>query len=299
MTRLSRARRLLVIVASASGLAIASVDARADDKATCAEAYTAGQAQRDSGAFSRARESFALCAKPVCKEWMVAECVRWLDELERRQPTVVLFAEGERGELVDIVRVEIADGKALALELDGRAIPLDPGRHTLTFVTRDGKSASVNKVIAEGQKAVPIKVTFETKVGPPVPATSPAGSSQSPPPCALSPKGTAWRTTGWILGGVGLVGLGIGATFGLVALDKKSNGNCDARDVCDFGTSSGIRQAATLSDVGFIAGSVLLAGGAALLLFGPSANSPARAGVRVAPAVGAAGGGLVLGGRLP
>jgi hypothetical protein len=289
MMRCAVFRVATAVLASACALTASATTARADDKSDCAAAYTAGQAQRDSGEFTRARESLALCARPVCKEWMVAECARWLDDVERRQPTVVLFADGAHGELVDIVRVDLDEGKPFAKELDGRALALDPGRHTLAFVARDGTTVSVTKVIAEGQKAVAIKATFETTAVAATPAAVDASAS-------VEPTSRPWRTAGWIMGGVGVAGLSVGGIFGLVALNKKSSSHCDASNVCDAGTSSGIKSAALLSDVGFVAGSVLLAGGAAILLFGPGKRD-ARTGLNVSPVVAASGGGVVLGGR--
>jgi hypothetical protein len=271
--------------------------ARAQDKAACAAAYTAGQEHRNSSRFSAARETLSICAQPTCKDWMVAECVQWLEDVERRQPTVVLSAEGMQGELVDIVRVDLEDGTTLARDLDGRALALDPGKHTLTFVARDGTAVSVSKIIAEGQKATQVKAIFEIKPrataattqGGAEPETQGQGVGR-----AASPKGNPWRTGGFIAGGVGIAGLGVGAVFGLIALNKKSQGHC-AAGVCDAGTANGIRTAAQISDVGWIAGSVLLAGGAAVVLFGPG-KSAAKTGITVTPSVAANGGAMVIAG---
>jgi hypothetical protein len=280
--------------------------AHADDKATCTAAYTAGQEQRNASQFTLARETLAICARPTCKDWMVAECVRWLEDVDRRQPTVTLAAEGARGELVDIVKVDL-DGKPFAKELDGRAVALDPGKHTLTFVARDGSTVSVSKMIAEGQKVVAIKATFEIKPAPPAPP-APAPPAPAPPvvlqPANATPASTSaapeaksnpWRTTGFITGGAGVAGLGVGAAFGLIALNKKGSSHCDASNVCDAGSAGGIRDAALISDVGWVAGSVLLAGGAAILLFGPG-KSAARTGLNVTPMATPNGGALVIGG---
>ena len=284
-----------MVLVGACALTASAATARADDKEACAAAYAAGQAQRDSGEFTRAHESLAVCAKPVCKDWMVAECTRWLDDVERRQPTVVLFAEGVHGELVDIVRVDLDDGKPFAKELDGRALALDPGRHTLAFVASDGTKVSVTKVIAEGQKAVAIKASFETNALAPT-ATSDATPARVDAGSSAAPPSSRWRTAGWITGGVGVAALAGGAIFGLLALNRKSSSHCDASNVCDPGSADGIRNAALLSDLGFVAGSVLLAGGAAILLFGPGKSAP-RTGLGVAPVVATSGGGVVIGGR--
>jgi hypothetical protein len=107
------------------------------------------------------------------------------------------------------------------------------------------------------------------------------------------PAGTAWRTLGWALGGAGLVGLGVGAVSGVIALVDKNGADCDDRGVCAPGTVGAIRTAALLSDIGWAAGAVCLGSGAALVLFAPQANDLATTGVRVVP-VAAPGGAAVV-----
>lgn len=298
--RRSRSGRgpLTLSLAVAVGLTLGAVgSARADDKATCVSAYETGQDLRNKGEFLRAREQLVMCARPACKDWMVAECTKWLDELDRRQPTIVLTAENERGEIVDLVKVLDESGRPIAEGATGRAIALDPGPHQLTFVARDGSKVVVLKMIQEGQQAVPIKAVFEpTK---PANAAKPAGpAKEAESPGATPVASSPWRTTGFISLGAGIVGLGVGSVFGLIALGKKSSANCDASNVCDPGTTSGIEGAALGSTVGFVAGSVLVASGLALLVFGPN-KGPERAGLgelRVTPVATPNGSGLFVGG---
>jgi hypothetical protein len=159
-------------------------------------------------------------------------------------------------------------------------------------VARDGTRVSVTRVIAEGQKAIPIKVTFETTAAASTAATPPTVDGSSP----AAPSSGRWRTAGWLMGGVGVAGLSAGAVFGLVALSKKSSSHCDASNVCDAGSASSIKSMALVSDVGFVAGSVLLAGGASILLFGPGKRA-VRTGLDVSPVVASRGGGVLIGGR--
>jgi hypothetical protein len=271
--------------------------ARADDKATCAAAYETGQEMRNRGEFLRAREQLVMCARPTCKDWMVAECTKWLDELDRRQPTIVLTAENERGELIDLVKVLDESGRSIAEGATGRAIALDPGPHQLTFVARDGSKVVVLKMIQEGQQAVPIKAVFDPVK--PAHAAKPAGPAKdSASPGEKPASSSPWRTAGFVSLGAGVVGLGVGTVFGLVALGKKSSANCDSSNLCDPGTTSGIEGAALGSTVGFVAGSVLVASGLALLVFGPN-KGPERAGsaeLRVTPVASPNGSSLVVGG---
>ena len=141
----------------------------------------------------------------------------------------------------------------------------------------------------------------------PAAGTAPAGATPGAPsdatPGAEGGGGVPWRTVGWITGGVGVAGLALGTVFGVMAMSDKNGAHCDASGACDPGKLSDANSAATISTVGFIAGGVLLAGGAALVIFGPSGSAPASATpasggatLKVAPLVGARDAGLLLGG---
>jgi serine/threonine-protein kinase len=103
-----------------------------------------------------------------------------------------------------------------------------------------------------------------------------------------------------VVGGVGLVGIGVGAFFGLRAISK----NDEAESFCNGSTCSdpdGVtltdeaRDAATISNIAFGLGAAALVGGVALYFTAPSA--PPQRAWRLAPVVGARGGGVSLGGR--
>jgi len=105
------------------------------------------------------------------------------------------------------------------------------------------------------------------------------------------------RTAGWISGGVGIAGLAVGTIFGIVAISDKSAANCRGNSDCNASDVSSAKSAATVSTVGIIVGSVLLAGGAGLVLFAPKGDaSPAASSLRLMPLVGARDAGMMLGG---
>jgi hypothetical protein len=122
---------------------------------------------------------------------------------------------------------------------------------------------------------------------PPALASAPAPAPESPPD-----PGSTRRWLGVGVGGVGVVGVALGAVFGLRAkskLNQSNDGPCDASDTCDAGglalrhDASG---AATLSTVFFAVGGVALAGGVVLYLTAP--RSAPTVGLVVAPAPGGA-----------
>ncbi|MGH7295793.1 MAG: hypothetical protein ACRELB_12695, partial [Polyangiaceae bacterium] len=120
-----------------------------------------------------------------------------------------------------------------------------------------------------------------------------------PPGGAPADPGKMRRIVGLVVGGVGVAGITVGSVFGVLAkqkLDQSNGGSCDAStDQCHpagFPQRKDAEHAATVSDVGFIAGGVLLAAGAVIFFTAPK-GAPVT-GVVVAPAPVAGGGGAIL-----
>lgn len=119
-------------------------------------------------------------------------------------------------------------------------------------------------------------------------------------------RGATQRTVGWIVSAVGVVGLGVGAGFGIDSLQKRDRANerC-AGDLCDRrGVSLRDKaiQSGDVATVATIAGGAALLGGVVLLLTAPrdrshtEAPTTALSSLRAAPHVAADGGGVSLGG---
>ncbi len=260
--------------------------AHAQDKAACLEAAGKAQKLRSTHLLVEARDQLRVCAAAACPAVVQSDCVAWLADVEKSLPSVVVTAKNSAGS--DLVDVKVSvDGQLLVTKLDGQSVPMNAGVHAFHFETPDGGSLDRQVVVAEGEKNHAVSVTFggaaaASSGAPGAPAAGPGSTSQS-----------TWKTAGWVVGGVGVAGVVLGAAFGAATLAAKSGDHCVA-NVCDPGSLSGLRTDSLISTVGFVAGGALLAGGAALVLFGPrgSHEQPAR-GVRVLPVVTASGGQLV------
>jgi hypothetical protein len=103
---------------------------------------------------------------------------------------------------------------------------------------------------------------------------------------ATTSHGWSTRTWGEIaLGGIGVVGLGLGAAFLVKKNQSMSNGNaCDAPTVD--------KQAATASEIAFTVGGVALASAVVLYLTTPGSQS--QVGISVSPVVMWGGGGAAV-----
>jgi hypothetical protein len=297
-----RSKTALALSLCASSLLLAT-PASADDKAACVQASSQGQTLRDAHKLVEAREQFRACSRKQCPGVVQRDCTGWLSDVERSLPTIVVSAKNASGgDLVDVA-VSV-DGAALTAKLDGQAVPMNPGPHTFHFEMADGTKLDQQVVVREGEKnqsvAVVIKPAAPVQAAVPAPAPAPAPAPEAKPATVATPdsgggSGT-WKTVGWIAGGVGVVGVAVGVVFGFAAMSDKNNANCDSHNQCDSGPLSSARGAATASDIALIAGGVLAAGGLTLVLVAPGAHEATGTGsVRVAPMVGAGGGGAVIG----
>ncbi len=145
------------------------------------------------------------------------------------------------------------------------AIPTDPGKHTVR-ATAEGFAAAEAIVDAREGNTATVKLELQ-----PVAAAAPA----PPPP----PPSSSRRVAGYIIGGFGVVGLGVGGLMGVAAIGKHStlakecpNGRCTTAQAVEDLTS--YHNVGLLSTVGFIGGGVLLATGVVLIVAAPKSAPP-------------------------
>lgn len=171
------------------------------------------------------------------------------------------------------------DGEAVESAELGQAIPVDPGKHVIEASAPGKQKFSQTIEIGDNadSKTVEIPALAEGTGGGAVPPGDEPAASKS--------DGSTQRTIGLIVGGVGIVGVAVGAVFGLQASSKWD----DAKAKCDdypYGCGSdGVsladdaNSAATISTIGFIAGGVLIAGGATLFLTAGSSDDKVSLGI--------------------
>jgi hypothetical protein len=297
---------ILVVLATTLGTTtlLCAPVARAD-VASCIASSEQALTLRKQGKLHDALQQLAQCADPSCPAEVSGECTQRIATLNAAMPTLILAAKDGSGNDLYDVKVTM-DGAPLAAKLDGHPLSIDPGEHAFHFEVAGQPAVDKQLVLREGEKD-----RHETVVlGPPPPPAPVAPPPVAPAaPAAPPPSGPSWwttqRTLAVIGGGVGVVGLGIGAIFGGLAMSdqsqEKSNcssGGCSNRPqaVADYNTGS---SNATASTVGFIAGGVLLAAGAVLFFTAPSpAAAPSTGHLWLAPSPTSGGAGFVLGGEL-
>lgn len=183
----------------------------------------------------------------------------------------------------------------------GIAVAVDPGAHRLLVSAPGMQEVNASVAIGERQQ-LDVPVHLEAPVG--TGATAPGATSRAAMPALVGQRAASraspWRTVGLVTAGVGIVALGVGAAFGLVARsenDQSNSSGCHGND-CTADAAAMRREAlnsANVSTVAFVAGGVLAAGGVVLWLVAPTGDAD-RA-LAVAPVALAGGGGVWLTGR--
>lgn len=209
------------------------------------------------------RAQLLICAAASCPGDVRKECLRRVEELNHAIPTVVFDVKDTSGNDVEAVKVWM-DDELLSERLNGIAITVDPGEHRFRFESPGRAPFETRLLIRETEKARHQLVTWPAAGGlhaPPV---------RNDPHTSHSKMGTQ-RVSAILLGGVGIVGVGIGAGFALDAMSRRS----DARSICPeelCPTSEGVRRwhdahaSANVATAAFVIGGIGLAGATVLWL---------------------------------
>jgi len=185
------------------------------------------------------------------------DCTRWLDDLDRDTPTVVLGVKDARGDDVVDARASIDGGPARAV--DAKPIALDPGPHVIRFerpgsadvqrtvVTRTGER---NRLVIERLAGAP---PSSASAAPPLagPASPGAARARSAdPPTAKA--GGGMPPTVWIASGVGVVGLTAFAVLGGLGMSEKSDLRGQCGSSCTDEQISSVRTLYVAADVSLV-----------------------------------------------
>jgi hypothetical protein len=189
--------------------------------------------------------------------------------LERSAPrlTVLLAVPSVDGTIVTRDDVDLR-GASL-----GAALPVDPGEHVVSLAAPGRFARRYSVSLGAGEH-----LTLRAEVGEPIAPNA-------------ARTGGGRRTAAWILGGVGLSALSLGALLGARALSERSasdalctNGVC--RDQAALDEYDAAKSAALGADVALAVGAVSL--GAAVYFLATSTAAakppPAAASIRVTPA---------------
>jgi len=172
-------------------------------------------------------------------------------KLEARLPRLVLTLAPDAPKETTVREGEAAIGEAATYEVP---LPLDPGVHHLVVSAPGRQAKAVDVTLAEGQTST---LTVE-----PGPAEEAGGGAPPPAPVERPSPGP------WIVGGVGLAGLVVGAVTGALVLEDKSAADAGCFDATKTCTPAGKAAADAGRTLGPVTTVALVVGAAGVVAGG-------------------------------
>jgi serine/threonine-protein kinase len=250
---------------------------------------------RTASAWATFRE--AADAADAAKESVRARTGR--DRAARLEPTLsrLTIQVGPDAQQIAGLTVE-RNGRPVQSVLWNVPVPVDPSDYEVRAMAPGYEPWSQTVSVPERAAKVAVAVP-PLKRAPEIPSATPADAPKSstapmPAPSPVAPSGSSpgrpgegQRSAAYVVGAVGIVGVGIGTIFGLRAINKNSDAktHCLRGYECDDAEGPALaddaKSAARLSNIAFGAGAALLVGGAILYFTSPRApeGSSLRAGL--------------------
>lgn len=252
------------------------------NKTECIEAHQRTQQMQLSHKYLEARVEAQVCVHQSCPGPLVADCERWLSDLEQRVPSVV-FDVRLNGQHISTATVT-ADGQAVTEWTRGEALRLNPGEHTFRFNLPPYPPVTKTLILTEGTRFHAVSANFNA------PPSLPPPTSTPPPRREPEPKERPVPTIVYPLLAAAGVGLGLFAGFAVAGkieqgeLERSCAPNCSDSDL------STMRQRFLVGDIALGVSAAALLGAGVFYLTRPETSSR----VTLAPV---SGGGVLRIGR--
>jgi hypothetical protein len=231
------------------------------------------RAGRTASAWAQFSEALAA-SKQAGRKDRVAEAQKHVEALAPKLSRLrVVVPTG----VADVPGLEVQrDGVTLGRASWGDGAPVDPGDHTVV-ARAPGKqewSTLIRVAPNADEKSVTVGPLEDEKKTPMPPAVPPAATPATPATQVESDPGQGQRIVGWIVSGVGLVAVGVGAGFGgyAIALGNDVNARCPSSPCADadaVAKNSDAHAMANVSNVAIIGGAIAMATGVVLVLTAP------------------------------
>jgi hypothetical protein len=188
-----------------------------------------------------------------------------LSILDQRIPRVTLRSIAGMGNVI------VRDGaRLLPATALGKPLEMDPGKHRFTARAAGRETTTILVEVAEGRNQE-VVLPAGAEIWSPSVVQAPA-AAMAASPADTNPGDHDWKhVVGWVAGGLGIAGIGLGASTGLANQPKKSTADrkCDNPATCMDGRYAGPHGSPSLAAVsatGWVIGAAGLSAAAFLLL---------------------------------
>jgi hypothetical protein len=206
------------------------------------------------------------------------------DALEKTVPRIQIVVPAS---LADAPGLDVrCDEKPVARADYGKALPLDPGQHTLTAKAPGRMPWSQTVQLSEHQN-----------LSVPMPELAAVAGPQAGPP----PRARSRVLLAGVSGGVGIAGVLVGSVTGVISIIQHSKYTSDCPKGSPCSNPNGVDEShlavamGNASTIGFVIGGVGLATGAVLFFTAPRESQQPATALRIVPAVGPGSASLSIG----
>lgn len=239
---------MIVRASLAAGLLLvgtASLAQPSKSSQACVAAYERTQSARKDGNLLDARDAAIACSAESCPAALSADCVRWAGELQTLVPGLVFDVRLPDGSNATDVTV-LLDGARLTTKLDGKAIPVNPGPHTIVLRSPGYDEVTTKIVALEGDRSRKVSAVL-TKPGVKPTLDSAASATHRPVPLIT-----------WVAGGTAIA-TAVAASI-VLGVGLSERGALEAcKPSCSVDRAASVARLLALSD-GLFIGSALMAG---------------------------------------
>ncbi len=264
-----RAFAWLVVAALAPASTLAPGSASADPASTssvqCEPAYEGAQLERQRGHLREARDQAALCARAVCPEEARRDCARWVDELGRDIPTVVVVARDAQDRDVPGLHI-LVDGAPRDEVATGRAFELDPGAHVFRVERPGSRPATATFTVVQGERGRILRLPLPGVPGGSTAASAGGSSAEDLAPSAGPTGDDRPRPSvvpALVVGGLSVAALATSAVLGWTGRQQLSDLRSTCAPTCSDAQVGPVRTRLLISDIALGGGLV----GAALATY--------------------------------
>jgi hypothetical protein len=246
---------------------VASSAVAQEDDAACQTSYVAGQKlYKLDHDLLRGREQLLVCAK-ACPDQLRASCGKWLAEIERELPTVIVKAKDRHGNDIADVAVDVDDAPVTKY-VEGLPFEVNPGKHLLRVHDHAGKAVDQTVLVNAGEKLKVVEVWLEPPATEVVTVRRPVPSSA------------------YVLLGVSVAGLASFASFAiLTTMEYSYTAGCTPN--CNSITKDNAFDAETaIADISLAVSAAALLGAAIVYFTRPKVVERTPAAMVVRPTLG-------------